>query len=118
MRKAIAIYCASEEVMALIPILESNPEIEIAGIFDDDPVAALERARSLGIQTRIDADASRFGEPLHAVIDASDAVPFSVRFPEWAGRGLQQLRAGRGLPEPDRGASALRLVGACDLLRR
>ena len=36
MRKRIAIYGATEEALQLIPLLEENPEVEIASVFDPD----------------------------------------------------------------------------------
>jgi hypothetical protein len=43
MRKRIGIYGASDEALALIPLLSANPAVEISAIVDPDALALLER---------------------------------------------------------------------------
>ena len=56
MRKAVAIHGASDEVLALVPILEDNPEIEIVGVFAAEPEAAAKRARAMNVEVPISSD--------------------------------------------------------------
>jgi hypothetical protein len=43
MRKRIGIYGASDEALALIPLLGANPAVEISAVVDPDALALLER---------------------------------------------------------------------------
>lgn len=85
MRKAIAIHGACEESLALIPILEDNPEIEIAGVFAASRAEGAARAQSMNLQVEVTDDPALFDRALHAVIDAGDPA-FAVAFPEQAQR--------------------------------
>lgn len=85
MRKAVAIYGASEEALALIPILEENPEIEIAGVFALNADAARAMAKRMNLDATVTSDPSFFDNALHAVIDA-DEPAFVTAFPGAAGR--------------------------------
>ena len=85
MRKAIAIHGASEEALALIPILEENPEIEIVGVFATHPEEDAARAQRLDIAARVSTDPALFERPLHAVIDAAEPA-FAKAFPDAAHR--------------------------------
>ncbi len=85
MRKAVAIHGASEEALALVPILEDNPEIEIAGVFATDPEAAEARARAMNLSLAISSDPTLFERALHAVVDAAEP-PFATAFPDAAAR--------------------------------
>jgi len=85
MRKAVAIYGASEEALALIPILEENPEIEIVGVYATDLDTARAHARRMNLDVAITADPALFERSLHAVIDA-DEPAFATTHPEAAGR--------------------------------
>jgi diguanylate cyclase (GGDEF)-like protein len=83
MRKAVAIHGASEEVLALVPILEDNPEIEIVGVFAADPEAAAGRARAMNVEVPIGNDPALFSRPLHAVVDVGEPA-FAASFPDAA----------------------------------
>ncbi len=85
MRRPIALYGASEESLALVPILEENPELEIRGVFDPDLPAARETARALGVEAPLTDDPALFSSPLHAVVDAGTLAPFTQAHPECAG---------------------------------
>ncbi len=97
MRKRIGIYGASDEALALIPLLGANPSVEIAAIWTAEPLRVLERlphfepgVAALLEQTLSDDAESIAGDPhLHAVVDAGVDRPFGERFPEAAERGLQ-----------------------------
>lgn len=79
MRKRVAIHGASEEALRLIPMLEADPDLELAGIFDADLPAA--RARWARIDpTRARDQADRLSDDpailgpdarLHTIIDAA-----------------------------------------------
>ena len=47
MRKCVAIYGATHEALQLVSVLEANPDIEIASVFDPDLEAARGRIESL-----------------------------------------------------------------------
>ena len=115
MRKRIGIYGATEEALALIPLLEANPGIEIAAVVDPAALALLERLphldpglagvleQTLGSDLRALTDDPR----LHAVIDTGLAPPFSELCAEGVDRGLQvvspltaRLLWGHGVPGP------------------
>ncbi len=97
MRRRIGIDGATDETLRLIPLLNANPEVEVARVWDPDPQAALERARLvapdlpsqlqhvLAEPPRSPADWS----DLHAVIDAEAGGAFARRHPEAVERGLQ-----------------------------
>ena len=123
MRKRIAIYGSSEEVLQLIPLLAANPDVEIAGIWDADPaafsarLAAVAPRAAAGIESWLVRDPSAFARDpnLYAVIDAS-GTGFAERFPETAERGVQivspltaRLLWGYGAPAADR---KLEVLGA------
>src|SRR5262245_12007404 len=124
MRKRIGIYGASDEALALIPLLSANPNVEIAAIVDPDALRLLDRLPHLepGVAALLEqtltndpqvllADAS-----LHAVIDASSGRPFAERFPAALER-IQvvspltaRLLWGLGVPSPDRKAELLQAL--------
>ena len=52
MRRAVAIYGATEETLSLVPMLEDNPSLEVAAIYDADLAAARARAAALDPATR------------------------------------------------------------------
>lgn len=89
MRKALAIYGASEEALGLVPVLEQNAEVEVVGVFASDADAARRLARRLRIAVEISSDPALFARPLHAVIDAGVATPFAEAFPDAAAGDLQ-----------------------------
>jgi GAF domain-containing protein len=69
LRKRIAIYGASEEALALLPLLEANPDVEVLRV--DDP------ARVLAIPD------------LHAVVDAGAEPRLADRAADLAAAGVQ-----------------------------
>lgn len=114
-RKALAIYGISEEAASLAPLLEANPEIEIAGVYAPDPEAL--RSRAGGLAERLDADPALFDRPLHAVIDTETLPPFAETFPECVARGTQvvspltaRLLWGYGVSARDRKAELLQAL--------
>ncbi len=116
MRKAVAIYGVSDETLALVPVLEENPEIEIAGAFAEDAAAARARAAAHQARLAIDSDPALFARALHAVVDAGIGRPFAERFPE-AAAGLQvvspltaRLLWGYGISSSDRKAELLQAL--------
>jgi len=122
MRKRIAIYGTSEETLQLIPLLAANPDVEIAGIWDEQPASFGERLSHVapraaaGIESWLVSDPASFARDpnLYAVIDASGGSAFAERFPETAERGVQivspltaRLLWGYGAPASDRKVDVL-----------
>ena len=60
MRKGLAIYGASEEALALVPVLEDNAEVEVVGVYASDPEAARRLAKRMRVAVEISDDA-KFG---------------------------------------------------------
>lgn len=97
MRKRIAICGASEEALALVPLLEANPEVEIPVLYDPDPVAARARLAQLPpataerMEARLTDDLRKVAATpgLHAVIDSGLEPPFASAAPEAAAGGVQ-----------------------------
>ncbi len=97
MRKRIALVGHSEEGLALIPLLEANPEIEIAAIVSTDPEAARETLRRLdpALATRFAdrivraLDDALRAPGLAALVDADAPPAFRERFAEALDRGVQ-----------------------------
>jgi diguanylate cyclase (GGDEF)-like protein len=124
MRRAVAIYGATEETFHLVPLLEDNPALEVAAIYDPDPAAARARAELLDATTRERVLPRLTGDPqallgpsVCAVIDAGSSEPFPSRFPEAVGRGLQvvspltaRLLWAYGVSSPDRKAELLQAL--------
>ncbi len=97
MRKRLAIYGATDEAIALVPLLEANPEVEIPVIYDPDPEAARSRMAGLPVE-RAAALAGRLTDDLaklvhtpglHAVVDSGLDPAFARQAPEVAEAGLQ-----------------------------
>jgi GAF domain-containing protein len=122
MRKRIGIYGASDEALALIPLLSANPNVEIAAVVDPDALQILGRLPHLepGVAALLehtlgnDPQALIGDASLHAVIDASAGRPFAERFPAALERGLQvvspltaRLLWGLGVPSQDAKAELL-----------
>ena len=117
MRKGLAIYGASEEALSLVPALEQNAEVELAGVFSSDPEAARRLARRLRLSVPIGDDPALFARPLHAVIDAGVEGDFAAAFPAAATPDLQvvspltaRLLWGIGASSPDRKAELLQAL--------
>jgi GAF domain-containing protein len=126
MRRAVAIYGATEEALSLVPMLEDNPSLEVAAIYDADLGAARARAGALDAATRdrvlprLTDDRARLLAPaIRAVIDAGGAAAFGAAFPETEGRGLQVVSPltarllwgyGGGVTSPDRKAELLQAL--------
>ncbi|HEX2484963.1 MAG TPA: GAF domain-containing protein, partial [Myxococcota bacterium] len=124
MRKAVAIYGASEEALHLVPLLEDNPAVEVAAIYDPNPAAARARMEALDptmrerVLPRLTGDAAALLAPgVRAVIDAGGGEPFGTRFPEAAARGVQvvspltaRLLWGYGTSSPDRKTELLQAL--------
>lgn len=97
MRKRIAICGASDETLALLPLLEANPEVEIPVVYDPDPVAARARMAQLPPATAermeplLTDDLTKVAATpgLHAVIDSGLEPPFASAAPEAAASGVQ-----------------------------
>ncbi len=99
MRKRIAIYCANDEVLQLIPSLLANPDLEITAIFDRAASKIRQRlpdfGRELGpllgakltdrVEDLID-DAA-----LHTIIDASVELDFARQHSDIVDRGVQVI---------------------------
>lgn len=96
MRKSVAIYGATEEALALVPLLEESPELEVVAIYDPDLEGARKRLEELGgeaaerLRGRLTHERERLlrGE-LHAVVDAGIEPPFGRLLPDAAARGVQ-----------------------------
>lgn len=124
MRRPVGIYGATEEALHLVRLLEGNPAVEVAAIYDADPAAARARAAQLDPATRervlprITADPQALLAPsLRAVVDAGAGEPFATRFPDAAARGVQilspltaRLLFGYGVSSPDRKAELLQAL--------
>jgi GAF domain-containing protein len=124
MRRAVAIYGATEETLQLVSLLEDNPSLEVAAIYDPDPVAARARVALLDAATRervlprlTDDPRAVLAPAVRAVIDAGAGEPFERRFPEAGTRGLQvvspltaRLLWGYGVTSPDRKTELLQAL--------
>lgn len=98
MRRRIGIFGATQETLALLRVLMGNPLLELAGVWDEDPAAALALSR------RITPEITPYIEPLltndldsflmgnfHAVIDSGAKPAFATRFPQARDHGVQIL---------------------------
>ena len=97
MRKRIGIFGATDEALALIPLLIANPGIEILRIWDEDPARVRARVSQLEpgvaelVERLLTGDAAAFAaEPLQIVIDAALRGRYAERFPD-AGRNRLQI---------------------------
>ena len=99
MPRRIGIFGASEETLQLLRMLVVNPQLEITGIWDPQPGAALTLARNVtpevaSLVERLvtdDLDAFVGGDPLNAVIEGGASPTFATRFPNASERGVQIL---------------------------
>jgi len=97
MRRRVGIYGASDEAIALIPLLAANPGIEIARVYDEDTETLTARFSSLDAGVVALLEQTLTDDPvvladdtsLHAVIDASPGGDFGERHPPAAARGVQ-----------------------------
>jgi diguanylate cyclase (GGDEF)-like protein len=96
MRKRIGIYCATDEVLQLIPSLLANADLEIAAIYDADAEALRARLPELDreiaplIESQLtDVESALVDDvSLHAVLDGSDELSFAKRHPLLEERGV------------------------------
>lgn len=125
MRKRVGIHGATDEALALIPLLADNPAVEIVRLADEDAETVLARGPHLepGLAafleqvltddiTALAADAS-----LDAIIDADPRCDFAERYPGVAERGVQivtpltaRLLWGYGTTSSDRKAELLQAL--------
>ncbi len=123
MRRGVALYGATEEALSLVPLLEGNPDVEIAGIYDPDADAArsllgrIDPAAQARLGERVGDDPALLGGPLHAVIDAGSLPAFTDAFPDAHGRGVQvvspltaRLLFAYGAAAPDRKGELLQAL--------
>ncbi len=97
MRKRIAVIGHSEEGLALIPLLEANPEVEISAIVTEELDTAREVLRRIDaslpalFESRLttDIDAVLRSSALAAVIDADAPAALRPRLEEAGQRGVQ-----------------------------
>jgi diguanylate cyclase (GGDEF)-like protein len=96
MRKRIGIFGATDEALALIPLLLANPGIEIVRIWGGDVERLRGRLPHLDpgiaevLERSLTGDVEAFrAEPLQAVVDATAQGSFAERVPEAARRGVQ-----------------------------
>ena len=89
MRRRIGIYGAIDETLQLIPLLVSNPKVEIAALFDPDPERAEESLRATLPDRAEDLSGLLTGDfgafvrvPLDAIIDGGIEPDLSTRLPE------------------------------------
>jgi GAF domain-containing protein len=125
MRKCVAIYGATIEALQLVAVLEANPDVEIALVFDPDLETARRRIEALDRDTadrllaRLSDDPGVFeaGSGIHAVIDAGLDPPFGRLVPDATLRGVQivspltaRLLWGYGVSARDRKAELLQAL--------
>jgi len=125
MRKRIGIYGASDEALALIPLLGANPAVEIAAVYDAEALRLLQRLPHLEpgvaalLEQTLGNDPSVLSEDpsLHAVIDSGVGTGFAARFPAAVERGVQvvspltaRLLWGLGVPSQDRQGELLQAL--------
>jgi GAF domain-containing protein len=125
MRKCVAIYGATTEALQLVAVLEANPDIEIAAVFDPDletarsRIEALDRDTAERLLARLSDDPHVFeaGSGIHAVIDAGLEPPFGRLVPDATMRGVQivspltaRLLWGYGVSAQDRKAELLQAL--------
>ncbi len=122
MRKRIGIYGATDETLQLVPLLEANPEVELAVVYDADLAGVrrcllgLEPRAAAAVTARLTDDPARIGEALEltAVVDAGRPPTFATRFPDAVRRGVQivapltaRLLWGYGVSAKDRKSELL-----------
>jgi diguanylate cyclase (GGDEF)-like protein len=99
MPRRIGIFGATPETLRLLRELMANPLLELSGVWDANPSAALLRAEQAApeivphIEPLITDDLGAFLDngSFHAVIDSGEAPSFASRFPQAADRGVQIL---------------------------
>lgn len=123
-RRRVALHGASDEALALLPLLSANATLDLAFIFDDDAAGVRARLATRGSESarlaeRVTNDPAVYERErdLHAVIDASPNAGFSSRFPAVAARGVQivtpltaRLLFGYGVTARDRKAELLQAL--------
>jgi GAF domain-containing protein len=99
MRRRVGIFRATDEALALIPLLTANPGIEIVRVFEDDTEGLAQRFARLepGVAALLEQvlgdDFEEFVQDasLDAIIDGSPNGQFASDHPEVAQRGVQVL---------------------------
>jgi diguanylate cyclase (GGDEF)-like protein len=99
MRRRVGIFRASDEALALIPLLSANPGIEIVRVYDDDVEGLTQRfghlepgvAALLELVLGDDIETFVSDRSLDAVVDASPTGQFAGDHPEVTQRGVQVL---------------------------
>ncbi len=123
-RRRVALHGATDEALALLPLLSANATLELAFIFDDDADAARARLAARGTDSArlascVTSDPAIYDRErdLHAVIDASANASFVSRFPAVVARGVQivtpltaRLLFGYGVTARDRKAELLQAL--------
>ncbi|MEE8474306.1 MAG: GAF domain-containing protein [Myxococcota bacterium] len=97
MRKSIGIYGANDESLQLIVLLEENPEVEIASVFDVRAAALRKQLPHLDptvartLEAKLTDDLTTFIESgsFYAVIDTGVEPSFATQFPQASERGIQ-----------------------------
>ena len=97
MSKRIGIFGVSEEVLRLVQLLGTNPEIQIVRYWAPDRPAAVETAYTLGPEVAAEmlplliADSQAFlaANDVDAVIDSGGQPSFASVFPDAAEKGIQ-----------------------------
>jgi signal transduction protein with GAF and PtsI domain len=121
MVRRIAVYGATDDALALLPLLTAHPDLDVVAVFD--PQAAVHRRRLALLDAPLAAALQRLltDDPhaleddaaLEAVVDAGIEPPFATRFPALVARGVEILtplaaRHSWGSPAPDADADPKR----------
>jgi GAF domain-containing protein len=96
-RRRLGIDGATEETLRLIPLLNANPDVEVARVWHADAAEALERARAVSPDLPAQLEYVLRPPPtgpgdwsdLSAVIDADSGGHFARLHPDAVARGLQ-----------------------------
>lgn len=97
MRKAIGIYGVNDEALELIRLLQANPEVEIASVFDIRATALRKRLPHLDpavariLDAKLTGDLTSFVESgqFYAVVDTGPEPSFASQYPQAQSRGIQ-----------------------------
>ena len=86
MPRRIGIFGASDETLRLLRVLMANPLLELSGVWDANPQAALTRAQRVApeivphVEPLLTDDLDSFLQAgsFHAVIDSGDSPSFAL----------------------------------------